>query len=385
MKDHIFNIHDVVLLMTAAECILLAIFQAVLPAKNKASSILLTSFLLAVAISEACVLLLWNGEAHTFAFFDENLLPYFLISALLVKGPALYLYVKSITRDLFKLEQRHLLHLIPMVVGLAWLVIFQIDSQHLRFAVADVTPAFRLVVNAAWHFAKLVPMVYVIAAVMVVRKYRTQLENQYSNFSPTEPGWLSVLTLGFLFSWSLTLGVHILAQFSAPFVSDIFGIIDNYVAFILMNALFTYSVVYAHQLLVTKPEPEITKEKADEKVTASAIQKVQQGMEVQKLYLKHNLNIEEFAKRIDLPIKDVSSVINKHHGTNFFEFMNKYRVEEAKRLLLDHACAEMTVLDILLQAGFNSKSAFHRFFNRLVGVSPTEFRKQHADKGIRAA
>jgi AraC-like DNA-binding protein len=40
----------------------------------------------------------------------------------------------------------------------------------------------------------------------------------------------------------------------------------------------------------------------------------------------------------------------------------------------------MTVLDILLQAGFNSKSAFHRFFNRLVGVSPTEFRKQALQK-----
>jgi AraC-like DNA-binding protein len=56
--------------------------------------------------------------------------------------------------------------------------------------------------------------------------------------------------------------------------------------------------------------------------------------------------------------------------------MNKYRVEEAKRLLLDQSCSEMTVLDILLQSGFNSKSAFHRFFSRLVGLSPTEFRKQ---------
>jgi AraC-like DNA-binding protein len=127
-------------------------------------------------------------------------------------------------------------------------------------------------------------------------------------------------------------------------------------------------------LLATKPE--VIKEKVDEKVSSSAIEKVQTGMEVQKLYLKHNLNIEEFSKRVDLPVKDVSAVINKHYGTNFFEFMNKYRVEEAKRLLLDPGCADMTVLDILLQAGFNSKSAFHRFFNRLVGVSPTEFRKQ---------
>ena len=146
--------------------------------------------------------------------------------------------------------------------------------------------------------------------------------------------------------------------------------------FILINALFTYSLVYAHKLLTTKHEP--IKDKHDEKLTDSAIEQVQQGMEIQKLYLKHNLNIEEFSKRIDLPVKEVSAVINKHYGTNFFEFMNTYRVEEAKRLLSDEKHADMTVLDVLLQSGFNSKSAFHRFFNRLVGVSPTEFRKNGA-------
>ena len=75
-------------------------------------------------------------------------------------------------------------------------------------------------------------------------------------------------------------------------------------------------------------------------------------------------------------IKEVFAVINKHHGTNFFEFMKKYRFEEATRLLLDERCSDMTVLGILLQASVNSKSAFHRFFIRLVGVSPTEFRKR---------
>ena len=143
---------------------------------------------------------------------------------------------------------------------------------------------------------------------------------------------------------------------------------------ILINALFINSLVHTHHLLTTKPEP--AKEKGDDKLSDSAIEKVQLGMEVKKYFLKQNLNIEEFSKRIDLPVKDVSAVINKHYGTNFFEFMNSYRVEEAKRLLSDPAHADMTVMDVLLQAGFNSKSAFHRFFNRLVGMSPTEYRKR---------
>ncbi|RYY73317.1 MAG: AraC family transcriptional regulator [Gammaproteobacteria bacterium] len=376
MKEHIFNIHDVILIMMAAECILLAIFQAVLPAKNKSSSILLTVFLIAVAVSATCVLMLWNKDVHFTEFFDEKLLPYFLTCSLLAKGAALYLYVRAITQDSFTLDSKKLGHLIPIIIGIVWLYIFQIDSRSLIwFRDPDIPLTSRVAVDILWAAIKIVPLVYSIAAIFKVRKYVRQLENQYSYFSPTEPAWLNVLTYGFLCSWSLTLFVYIAAEFTAPSIADIFGITDNYVGFILINALFIYSVVYAHQLLVTKPEA-IKEEKLDEKIAAKAIQKVQTGMEEQKLYLKSNLNIEEFSKRIDLPIRDVSAVINKHYGTNFFEFMNRYRVEEAKRLLLDESCADMTIMDILLQAGFNSKSAFHRFFNRLVGISPSEYRKR---------
>ncbi|MFC6977926.1 helix-turn-helix domain-containing protein [Microbulbifer taiwanensis] len=73
-------------------------------------------------------------------------------------------------------------------------------------------------------------------------------------------------------------------------------------------------------------------------------------------------------------------MINKHFGTNFFEFINSYRVEEAKALLADAGRADMTVLDVLMESGFNSKSAFHRFFSRLVGMSPTEYRRQALNK-----
>jgi hypothetical protein len=265
MKDHIFNIHDVVLLMTAAECILLAIFQAVLPAKNKASSILLTVFLLAVAVSATCVLMLWNNDVRFFDLFDRTLLPYFLTSALMLKGSALYLYVRAITQESFALDSKKVGHLIPIVIGILWLFIFKIDTHSLVwFRDTNVELPNKWAVDILWAAIKIVPLGYVIAAVLKVRKYVTQLENQYSNFSPTEPGWLSILTYGFLCSWSLTLVVHIVAEFSDPSIADTFGITDNYVGFILINALFTYSVVYAHQLLTTKPEV-IKEEKTDEK------------------------------------------------------------------------------------------------------------------------
>lgn len=385
MQKHIFNIHDVILFMTVAECILLVIFQAILPVKNQLANRLLSIFLLSIAVSSACIMVLWNDDVMLFNLFDETLLPYFLATAQLLKGPMLLFYVISLTEDAFKFTRRHLLHLAPMMIAVLWLLVFQLDSSDLRFRTIGQTETERQIANSVWHFIKIMPFFYALAAVNRVRLYRIGLHNQYSNFSPTEPTWLNMLSLGFLFTWSFSILVHVVANtvaLGAPQISDLFGITENYIIFILINALFINSVVHTHKLLTTKPE--VTKDKTDEKLTDSAIQKVQLGMEVQKLFLKQNLNIDEFSKRINLPVKEVSAVINKHYGTNFFEFMNSYRVEEAKRLLGDSQHADMTVMDVLLHAGFNSKSAFHRFFNRLVGMSPTEFRKQklHPEKAI---
>jgi hypothetical protein len=59
--------------MTAAMCVLLAVFQSVLPAKNRESTILLTCFLLSVATGATCLVVLWNPDVHTYALFDAVL------------------------------------------------------------------------------------------------------------------------------------------------------------------------------------------------------------------------------------------------------------------------------------------------------------------------
>lgn len=96
------------------------------------------------------------------------------------------------------------------------------------------------------------------------------------------------------------------------------------------------------------------------------------------MYLTQNLTIEDFARHVGIHYREVSSIINSEFNTNFFEFVNEYRVNRAKQLLLDPAFARMTILDILLESGFNSKSSFHRFFKRYTGMSAAEFRKQGA-------
>lgn len=70
----------------------------------------------------------------------------------------------------------------------------------------------------------------------------------------------------------------------------------------------------------------------------------------------------------------LSFVINQGIGDSFYTFINKYRVEEAKRIIADPKNVNFTILSLAFEAGFPSKSSFHSIFKKLTGLTPTEYR-----------
>jgi AraC-like DNA-binding protein len=73
--------------------------------------------------------------------------------------------------------------------------------------------------------------------------------------------------------------------------------------------------------------------------------------------------------------KELSVLINQHLNQHFFDFVNEYRIEEEKLLLKNPEKKEFTVLDILYEVGFNSKSSFNTAFKKHTGLTPTQFKK----------
>ena len=82
-----------------------------------------------------------------------------------------------------------------------------------------------------------------------------------------------------------------------------------------------------------------------------------------------------------LPSRHLSQIINGCLGQNFLDFVNTYRIEEARHHLEDPA-SQLSVLAIAMEVGFNSKSAFYNAFKRHVRQTPTSYR--HASTGARA-
>jgi AraC-like DNA-binding protein len=377
MDTPVFNVHDLILIMTFAVSGALVLFQPIVPYSNRLTKILLAIFYLCIAVDAVCLLLLWS-EYIKYGAFVADVLPYFLVVAALTKGVTLYFYVITVTKENFSFNQSHFVHFIPAVICVGLLLGFKIDSHDLLFD-DDMSFLLEHVVHVLWYAIKITPICYAVAAVVSLRQYREQLLDQYSTISDPAIIWLNYLTIGFLCSWVWTLFVNILGNCSNLEVVGAFGVADNYITFFLVIALFAYSISYVQTLLKTsteiKPAEEI------QKPNEAIIEKIRYGVEIQKLYLNQSINIEDFSKEIGAPFREVSNAINKHFQTNFFEFINNLRVEEAKRMLADRSYDKLSILDILHESGFNSKSAFQRFFKRLTGVSPREFRKNAYQEG----
>ncbi|WP_420320845.1 helix-turn-helix domain-containing protein [Flagellimonas sp.] len=100
-------------------------------------------------------------------------------------------------------------------------------------------------------------------------------------------------------------------------------------------------------------------------------------MEAEQLYLENELKLVDLAKMLSLSRHNTSQIINECFQMSFYEFVNKYRIEEAERLLVEDKTREMNITDIAFQSGFNNRISFYNAFKKHMGITPTEFRNQN--------
>ena len=86
----------------------------------------------------------------------------------------------------------------------------------------------------------------------------------------------------------------------------------------------------------------------------------------------------DLAGKISISPRYLSDLINRSFNQNFFDFINTYRIEEAKKMLTHDTGGRRTVLEVLYDSGFNSKSAFNNAFKKYTGITPTEYRRHQA-------
>ena len=105
------------------------------------------------------------------------------------------------------------------------------------------------------------------------------------------------------------------------------------------------------------------------------LEKMEACMSQQQLYRDPLLTLRSMAKKSSIPAHYISQILNESLNAKFYDYVNKYRIEESKRMLSSLSKDERTILEILYDVGFNSKSVFNNAFKKHVGMTPREFKR----------
>lgn len=110
------------------------------------------------------------------------------------------------------------------------------------------------------------------------------------------------------------------------------------------------------------------------------VQQLEKIMVVEQPYLDNELSLPKLAQMLDTNLHTLSFVINEHYGENFSQYINRYRINEAQKMLADAGNDHLSILGIAYEVGFNSKTAFNTAFKKITGLSPTAFKLQRAHR-----
>jgi AraC-like DNA-binding protein len=131
------------------------------------------------------------------------------------------------------------------------------------------------------------------------------------------------------------------------------------------------------------PQEPAASEDASEKAWRELSETVAQQLSVtltrlmleEKLYRQGELSLAQLAQALGVSVHQASELLNVHLGVSFYDYLNRYRLEYACKLLRNPRC-EWRILDIAFESGFSNKNSFYRYFRAAYGQTPVEYRKR---------
>lgn len=305
--------------------------------------------------------------------------PYFLGFEVIfpfIHGPILYVYVLCVTGRNPGVKTV-LLHGIPV------LMICILLSPLLMLSPWDKLASYQNGNNGYKSLSRVIKylmilsgIVYVVLSLLAVRKYTKGISSQYSNTEKINLNWLYYLIAGIAFIWI------------AVIIRNDILIFSIVVLFIVVAAYFGISRVGILDLPVSI---DMTKDKGEDhemvkyqknspgdEAIQSIYEKLVYKMEHEKLYKDPELNLNNIAKVLEVHPNVLSQVINSMEQKNFYDYINRQRIEEFKRTVVLQENQKYTILSLAFECGFNSKTSFNRNFKKYMNCSPTEFLKSQS-------
>ncbi|WP_348824354.1 helix-turn-helix domain-containing protein [Flavobacterium aestuarii] len=291
-------------------------------------------------------------------------------------APLLYISILYFTSLEKKFDRKILWHFLPFMIFLVFRFPFFITGKNIEFSYEAGRVVFFILRTA-------LPLQAVIYWYLSFRKLQHHLKNIHQFSSATDK-----IDLSWLKNFLLVLILIVVAWINLIFFN--LDSLIEFTPFIYLLSIFFLGYFSLQQKEVfdfNKSElTELSDIKIDKKENPKRVsenrlhelnKKLQELMNVKKLYLENDLSLPKLAKSMNASCNETSFVINELYGDNFYNFINKFRVEEAKILLLSGKYNQLNILGIAYESGFNSKTTFNTTFKKYTGFSPTDFVKKN--------
>ncbi|REC45462.1 helix-turn-helix domain-containing protein [Chryseobacterium pennipullorum] len=327
--------------------LLLSIFLITAKSERKLPNYLFAAFLLISVV---------DLSGFFIAAPDHRVILGFKLASILLQMPLYYLYVNAACYYNFTLRRKHLLH------GIPFLVFFGLFGM--AGSSEPLDKIFDIVSTIQYYY-------YIIAVFWVLRTFRKLYQENYSSNHQLTYKWLLQTTILFLIGNFFVLLRDFVEQNDAVFMY-LYTFSSLFVLFVI--CWFVLNALYRPNLLAGIDKDLVPVLPADgPKEKPQELKTLMHFMETTKPYLDDKLTLQKLAEQTLLPEKQLSQLINQQTGKHFFDFINEFRINDAKILLRSQP--QLTVLEILYEVGFNSKSSFYTAFKKETGVTPTDYRK----------
>ncbi|WP_299883539.1 AraC family transcriptional regulator [uncultured Lacinutrix sp.] len=300
-------------------------------------------------------------------FVEENILdfPHFIdFDVILLIIPSLFIYIIITINKSFNVW--FLLLFLPGII----FNIFHFEED----SILDIISALLF---------PLINLPLMIIAYRILIKHKMKVANYYSELEYKTMSWIKSIIITVLI-------LHFFILFSevAESLNEILG--DLFMYLEVFTVLFIvywvgYNGFFQAQLFSESGSKEnllqelVSKEKETQKELAidTEVQKrfedIRLKIKTEKLFQNPSLNLRTLAIGIGIKEKELSKLINQCSETNFYQFINHFRVEEFKNLIASPKAKQMSILGLAQEAGFSSKSTFYSAFKTLEGMTPKQY------------
>jgi AraC-like DNA-binding protein len=330
----------------------------------------------------------------THYFFDWQSIIFHLAFQFLI-GPFLYLYVRSFKeRITWRKAMPHLLLFVIIFISAVqsysqWIKRYPTNGEVPREVLLDPYTYLRVAIR------NVQTIIYFILARKELISYQRSIHHIYSETTRINLNWVKWLLNGFLLIIIMLLIVagliFIYPEKFNVMILVVTAVLTPYIYIVTFKGISQTTLWQADtgksRKIIEKQISEAQTIGATKKSETLAIKGLTEDrvpgilsniillMEKDKLYQEPELTLQALSDKLGIQSYQASQAINDGLQKNFYDLVNGYRVEEAKRLLLDPRNSNYTILSVGFEAGFNSKTTFHTVFKKLTGLTPTEFRE----------